>query len=102
MGLFKNIFKTSSPSEKKVLPWISLTHLEQLEAIQNRSHDKLQIIFKHSTRCGISGMVLNQFVDRFDLDEERVDLYYLDLLACRQLSDEVGYRFQVMHQSPQL
>jgi bacillithiol system protein YtxJ len=29
-------------------------------------------------------------------------VYYLDLLSFRNISDEVGYAFQVMHQSPQL
>jgi bacillithiol system protein YtxJ len=46
-------------------------------------------------------MVMNQFVSKYDLDAN-LDLYYLDLLSYRAVSDEVGYKFQVMHQSPQL
>ena len=30
------------------------------------------------------------------------DEFYQDLLNYRNISDEVGYNFQVMHQSPQL
>ena len=33
---------------------------------------------------------------------KNIKVYYLDLLSYRDISDEVGYTFQVMHQSPQL
>ncbi|OIQ16996.1 bacillithiol system redox-active protein YtxJ [Lacinutrix sp. MedPE-SW] len=102
MGIFNKIFGDSSqPKEEKVLPWISLTAVSQLETIAEKSKSKTQIIFKHSTRCGISRMVMNQFIDAYNLDLN-VDLYYLDLLNYREVSNEVGYKFQVMHQSPQL
>ncbi|AEH02771.1 bacillithiol system redox-active protein YtxJ [Lacinutrix sp. 5H-3-7-4] len=102
MGIFNKIFGDSSqPKEEKVLPWIPLTAISQLETIAEKSKSKTQIIFKHSTRCGISRMVMNQFIDAYNLDLN-VDLYYLDLLNYRETSNEVGYKFQVMHQSPQL
>ncbi|GAB4158308.1 MAG: hypothetical protein Tsb0033_11290 [Winogradskyella sp.] len=44
---------------------------------------------------------MNQFVASYDLGIN-ADLYYLDLLSYRDVSNEVGYKFQVMHQSPQL
>lgn len=102
MGIFNKIFGgTSQPKEEKILPWIPLTAVSQLKAIAEKSKSKTQIIFKHSTRCGISKMVINQFIDAYNLDLN-VDLYYLDLLNYRETSNEVGYKFQVMHQSPQL
>jgi bacillithiol system protein YtxJ len=101
MGLFKNMFGSSEPKEKKVLPWQALTDVSQLNEIETLSQTKTQVIFKHSTRCGISSMVMNQFVSMYDLDSN-LDLHYLDLLNYRDVSNEVGYKFQVMHQSPQL
>ena len=102
MGLFNKIFGSSEPKEEKILPWIPLTSLAQLNTISEASKGKPQFIFKHSTRCGISRMVMNQFVSAYDLDMTNIDLYYLDLLSYRDVSNEVGYKFQVMHQSPQL
>ena len=84
------------------MPWIPLNSLAQLSVIEEKSKTRTQIIFKHSTRCGISRMVMNQFVAAYDLDMTTIDLYYLDLLSYRDVSNEVGYKFQVMHQSPQL
>jgi len=101
MGIFKNMFKASEPKEEKLLPWVELNSLEQLNEILEKSKIKAQLIFKHSTRCGISRMVMNQFVSAYDVDAN-LDLYYLDLLSYRDISNEVGYKFQVMHESPQL
>ena len=102
MGLISKLFGGSSePKEEKVLPWINLNSLSQLNEIEEKSKTKTQVIFKHSTRCGISRMVMNQFVETYDL-EVNLDLYYLDLLSYRVESNEVGYQFQVMHESPQL
>ncbi|WGD34765.1 bacillithiol system redox-active protein YtxJ [Olleya sp. YS] len=102
MGFFKNILGGSSePKEDKVLPWKPLTEVNQLKDIEALSKSKTQVIFKHSTRCGISKMVLNQFTQAFNVDAN-LDVYYLDLLSYREMSNEVGYHFQVMHQSPQL
>ncbi len=105
MGLFKNMFGGSSPKEskeKKNLPWIALNSLDQLSEIAERSKSKTQLIFKHSTTCGVSRMVINMFTENYDFSEEDFDLYYLDLHAHREVSNETGYKFQVLHQSPQL
>ncbi|APY07410.1 cytosolic protein [Winogradskyella sp. J14-2] len=99
--MFKKLFGSSEPKEEKILPWIALNGIEQLNEIEERSTGKTQVIFKHSTRCGISRMVMNQFVAAYDLNLN-ADLYYLDLLSYRDVSNAVGYKFQVLHESPQL
>ncbi|KAA3615901.1 MAG: bacillithiol system redox-active protein YtxJ [Flavobacterium sp.] len=104
MSLF-GLFGSKEPSEKKEkkqLPWERLTSLEQLDEISKISKTQPVAIFKHSTRCGISRMVLNQFEGSYDIDPAEMRLYYLDLLSYRLVSDEVAIRFQVLHQSPQL
>jgi len=102
MGIINKLFGgTKEPKEVKTLPWKQLTTVEQLNDIAELSKGKTQLIFKHSTRCGISRMVLKQFEELYNLDLN-VDLYYMDLLNFRDVSNEVGYKFQVMHQSPQL
>lgn len=99
--MFKKLFGSKEPKEEKVLPWIPLTTLGQLNSISEKSKLKTQLIFKHSTRCGISRMVMSQFSELYNTDAN-ADLYYLDLLNYREVSNEVGYQFQVLHQSPQL
>ncbi|WJJ95262.1 bacillithiol system redox-active protein YtxJ [Algibacter luteus] len=103
MGLINKLFGGSTePKVEKVLPWLPLTEVAQLDSINEKSNTKTQVIFKHSTRCGISRMVMNQFVEAYLLTENDLDLYYLDLLNYREVSNETGYKFQVLHESPQL
>jgi bacillithiol system protein YtxJ len=103
MGLLNKIFGGSTDQkEEKVLPWIFLTSESQLEEIEKKSFENPQVIFKHSTRCSISSVSMNKFVKNYNVPKESADLYYLDLLNYRSVSDEVGYKFQVMHQSPQV
>ncbi len=105
MGIFNSIFgKKISEEEKenKALSWMPLTAMDQLNSIEKLSADKPQIIFKHSTSCGISTMVLRLFEENYSLGPEKADLYYLDLHGYREISNEVANKFNVYHQSPQL
>ncbi|MBV1924748.1 MAG: bacillithiol system redox-active protein YtxJ [Flavobacteriaceae bacterium] len=104
MGILNKIFGSNETSsdEKKVIPWNQLNSINQLDQILEESKSKPIAIFKHSTRCGISRMVINQFESNYTIEAENLKLYYLDLLNFRDISNEIGYKFQVMHQSPQL
>lgn len=105
MGLLNTIFGNKSvkkEEQKSFINWIPLTSLAQLKQIKEQSKKEPIAIFKHSTRCGISSMVIKRFVSNFDEDLKDFKVYYLDLLSYRDLSSEVGYEFQVLHQSPQL
>jgi bacillithiol system protein YtxJ len=79
--------------------WLPLTERKQLDDIVG-SGQKPVAIFKHSTRCGISNMILRKFESGYSL--EGVDTYYLDILRFRDLSNEIADRFGVVHQSPQV
>lgn len=81
--------------------WRHLTNLGQLNEVIDASSEKPVLIFKHSTRCGVSRMVLRQFENEFAA-EEKITPYFLDLLEHRNISNEIANRFGVMHQSPQL
>ena len=104
MSFFKQLFSGSNGEQtpKKELPWIPLVSMDQLDAIQEQSKSKPVVIFKHSTRCGISSMTFRQFESNYQVPQDTIALYYLDLLAYRDISNEVAIRFQVLHQSPQM
>lgn len=103
MSLFDNIFKSAVKEENSLkINWIVLTEKEQLEEIIKNSIAKPVLIFKHSSRCGISRMVLKNFEREFDLDKTKMDLYFLDLLSYRALSQDISIKFKVVHQSPQV
>ena len=80
--------------------WIPLTDINQLPYIQQQSHARPQVIFKHSTRCSISSMVLKRLEREGAPDS--MDFYFLDLIKNRTISNEVSETFDVSHESPQI
>jgi len=103
MGLFNKLFSNSvEQKEERTLLWVDLNTINQIQTIRDKSATKPQVIFKHSTRCGISRMVMKQFVEDFGFSENQLDLYYLDLIAYREVSNAVANTFNVVHESPQL
>jgi len=105
MKLFRGFFNKNSgtqPKKKHQFSWIPLSSLDQLDQIKEQSKTSPVVIFKHSTRCVISRMVLREFESSFAEDQHTVSLYFLDLLTYRDISNEIGSEFDVFHQSPQL
>lgn len=103
MSFFKNMFSNSdeaNANENKI-NWNELTDLAQLDEIFAASNEKPVAIFKHSTRCSVSRMALKQFENQFN-SSDKVTPYFLDLIAHRDISNEIATRFGVYHQSPQL
>ena len=70
---------------------------ELLEA----SNDAPQLVFKHSTRCSISSMVLNRFEASELYRTAVLSCWFLDLIAHRELSNLIATETQVWHESPQ-
>jgi bacillithiol system protein YtxJ len=80
--------------------WITLENLAQLVKINIDSFSRPQIIFKHSTRCSISGMIKNRLA-KTEVPAD-VDFYYLDLINYRLISNKIAESYGIRHQSPQV
>ena len=103
MGFFDNFIKSADKVENSLkINWLALTDKAQLQDIIKISIAKPVLIFKHSTRCGISRMVLKNFESDYDIPETEIDMYFLDLLEYRILSNDISEKFKVAHQSPQV
>lgn len=85
------------------IQWYALNELSQLEDIVKESNEQAVLIYKHSTRCGISSMALDRLERTWDHESgKKIKAYYLDLLAFREVSNAVAEKFAVYHQSPQV
>lgn len=82
------------------MQFINLENTSQLDEVFSRSHNKTQIIFKHSTRCSISLMVMNRLIK--NNVEVNADFHYLDLIRYRDLSNLIADKCDVVHESPQV
>ncbi len=85
---------------RRLMDWIHLTSIDELEAIANKSFNTPQVLFKHSTRCSISSMALNRLES--STQPTGVDFYLLDLLQHRNISAAIAEKFKVHHESPQV
>ena len=91
-------------NSKAALPgtWKTLSSHEDLDAAHKKSFDKPVVLFKHSVTCGISARAMSELSDSYDLPNEEVEFYYLDLLAHRSVSNAIAEHYGVIHQSPQV
>lgn len=103
MSFLDSLFGNSSSKDtpQSNVPWHALTSIKQLDEIGVESETKTVVIFKHSTRCGISRSALKRFESEFD-QAASATFYILDLLNYREISNEIALRFSVPHESPQL
>jgi bacillithiol system protein YtxJ len=97
MGLF-SFSKKPRPSK---LNWINITTVEELKQAIAETENVDAIFFKHSSRCSISSMALNSFENQWEQDE-KCELYFIDLIAHRDVSSAIGELTGVEHQSPQV
>jgi len=80
--------------------WIPLQNEQQLEELKIKSDSRTQVIFKHSVRCGVSGVVKSRLEKgKLPLD---LDIHFLDIIHHRTLSNKIAEEFKVYHESPQV
>jgi bacillithiol system protein YtxJ len=85
------------------MDWIKLESENQLSEIHEKSHAENILIFKHSTRCSISRATLDRLERNWDQEGvKNVQPYFLDLIANREVSNQVSKNFNVEHESPQV
>ena len=84
--------------------WNQLTTLSQLSDLLSISETQPVLIFKHSTRCSISSSALDRIERKWNdaSDTAVVQPWYLDLIAYREISNQIAVDYQVEHQSPQV
>ena len=86
---------------KQNIEWRHIEVLGQLDEILEASSEMPQLLYKHSTRCGVSSMVRKQ-LDGAWAHGGKIIPWHLDLIAFRNISNEIAERFAIQHQSPQI
>ena len=82
------------------MEWQKLINENQLEELIKKSRERPQLIYKHSTRCGTSSLIKSR-LERAAAPPA-LDIFFLDLIAYRSLSDKIAQVFKVRHESPQV
>lgn len=102
MSFFNKIFGEKEEGSEKNQLWKYIESEEDLKkAIENSFNQKIAI-FKHSTSCFISKTVLKNFEKEIENADQKPELYFLDLLAHRAISNKIALDLEIRHESPQL
>lgn len=84
------------------MAWIEITETFDYDELLMKSKVIPQIIFKHSTRCSISSMAKSRIEKLMQELSTKADLYLLDLLKYREISNMISVKSGVYHESPQI
>lgn len=85
------------------MEWEVLTEWSQVEELRKLSNEIPVLIYKHSTRCSTSRMILDRLERSWNSqDQQFFKPYFLDLIAYRGISDAIASSFMVEHESPQV
>ena len=98
MSFLANMFGHNTVRED----WNQLSSMDELDKAEKESNERAVVLFKHSVSCGVSAYAKHKMENGFDINPENCGFYYLDLLAHRDISNEIAHRYGVMHQSPQM
>ena len=101
MGLKDFLFGDNTSKAPQAIEWNLLKENQQIDKILEDSDLKPIMLFKHSTRCGISSTVLRRLEVQLS-GMKNFDFYLLDILKFRSVSNQLAVRFGVVHQSPQV
>lgn len=84
-------------NSRKEIPWKTIESTADFDELFNSAEPF--IVFKHSTRCSISTMAFRRLMDSSNFGYE---IYYLDLIKNRALSNYIADKTSVEHHSPQV
>jgi bacillithiol system protein YtxJ len=97
-----SLFNKGKEDEKKAFSWKNLNEMSAWEEVLKASESRPQIVFKHSTRCIISKTVLRNLEGAWKASAHDSELYYLDLISNRDISNRIAADTGIHHESPQL
>lgn len=99
--MFDSFFKSSKENH---LPeqWQNIETAEDVQSAIKASKEKPVLLFKHSTRCPISTMAYQRLEKGKSNLTDKVDVFYLDLIQYRTVSNWIAEHLNITHQSPQV
>ena len=84
------------------MAWRELINEDQLQNEILAQPDFRNIVFKHSSRCGISSMALKTFERSAFFTSSNDQFWLLDVLKSRSLSMSLANQMEIRHESPQV
>ena len=82
--------------------WKILETEDRVNLLAEESFNNPVVIFKFSSRCGVSASVFDEFQEKLNAAQPTNAAFYLvDVVANRQVSHAISAVFGIQHESPQ-
>lgn len=82
--------------------WKEITDSDSITDIVDQSERKIQIIYKHSHRCGVCLIAKEEMEKLPEEFVKDVDLYLVNVIQERSISDAITHQLEIRHESPQI
>lgn len=79
-----------------------LLQVEEVEKVLEKTNENPAFIFKQSTTCPISAEAFEQFKSYVETNARPYDAYFVKVRETRPVSNEIGEKLGIEHQSPQI
>ena len=76
--------------------------IEGIDSLEEIFRKTKIMILKNSQRCPISRTAKREFEKFAEEYNDRIDLYMVDVIKCRDISNEIAEKTGVKHESPQI
>ena len=99
--MIRRILSWILPGPEDVEPPVNpLKPITNQPALDRALQAPLAVLYKHSPICAISSWTRRE-VQRFANEHPNAEVYQIDVVASRDVSDEIEERTGIRHQSPQ-
>jgi bacillithiol system protein YtxJ len=104
MSIIDNIKRIFSHNmdDDGYLKWGDIKESSKLHDLDEASHNKIQLIYKHSTRCATSYFALKNLQSMPKESLEFTNIYIVDVISQRAISRHISQHYKVKHESPQV
>lgn len=84
------------------LSWQYIQKAEEVNAIKKGLSEQPVLFFKHSHRCGLSKLILDDLEKDWRRSAQEVRLVFVDVWKQRAIADLIAAEFGIKHHSPQV
>jgi len=94
------LMSLSKDGNTEQIDWIQPQTTKQIDLLL--SQEQPILFFKHSFKCGLSIMMLEDFEKEWDIPSSTCSLVFIDVWKNRNLSDYLSDLTTIRHHSPQV
>lgn len=96
-----DLFKSKSTDPMEHSTWNTISGPEETQTLVEKSKNRPQLIYKHSNQCSVSFIAKEGLGSNADKFGQFADLYLIDVIWQRDISNAIATLLKVRHESPQ-